>query len=144
MAKKQNEVNGLNLLVNVRTQFNHHLLPRDRETPTGKDMCIPDKAMSIPQMIKRHNNGMPLMGFKDPIFKGNEGLGRAWDMMDLEEQNDFMQTTLEEMRESEWKRRKTLIEEQEQKREKRIQEIVEQRLKQRMEQPGEELPGEQQ
>lgn len=58
-----------------KTQYNAKLFTsRTKEPGGGKSLTIPDQALTVPQIIKRSQAGMPLhVGYKQAYFEGEEG-----------------------------------------------------------------------
>lgn len=58
-----------------KTPYNAQLFKQyEKEPGGGKSLTIPDQALTVPQIIKRSQSGMPLhVGYKQAYYEGEEG-----------------------------------------------------------------------
>jgi hypothetical protein len=71
------------------------------EINTMQSMTLPDQTMSIPELIKRYAQGLPLGAPNVPLYEENpeEDLlgGRNWNTLDLTEKQEFIKSAKNEI-----------------------------------------------
>lgn len=73
----------------IRTPFNSADMPKKYEVNRQKSCTIPNRAMSIKQILDRYASGLPITGAKNiPLYTGEEYLPDL-DKMDLSEIHDL-------------------------------------------------------
>ena len=56
----------------IKTSMNAKTFEKNYEKNYGPSLTIPDQTMSIRQILERHSRGLPISGWKEPIWDGEE------------------------------------------------------------------------
>lgn len=61
-------------------------------------MTIPDQALTVSELMKRQQNGAPLIGERVPMYENDDHIWPSnWDKMDLAERMDFIDHAKDEI-----------------------------------------------
>lgn len=79
----------------IRTQYNRSEFKTNYEVNKDKSRTVPDQTMTIAEIVKRYNHGMPVSGKGDPQF--NEELLPNLAKMDLSEIHDLQKKVAQDI-----------------------------------------------
>lgn len=77
-------------LPKVKTQLTAPLYEKRHERNNGKSMTVPNQAMSVLEMLKRHRQGLPLDQARGALFHEGDEPVRNLDHMDLVDRQAYM------------------------------------------------------
>lgn len=80
----------------VKTNQNARLFPVTTESEFGLSTTIPDQSMSIKEILDRFARGLPLDGYRVPVWDGEEDLP-DFNRMDLADIENYMRNNQEEI-----------------------------------------------
>lgn len=99
-------------LPRFKNPYNAHMFPKKHEHISPISDTVPDQTMTIPQLLERQRRGLPLAGFKQPIFDGEDDIMEGVDprTLDLSERQDMLRSFKNEMTELKAKNKRAILE----------------------------------
>lgn len=95
--KSKTEVTGEIKNPIIKTQYTAKYYPKDHEHQTEKSLTVPNQSMTILEMVKRHQKGLPVDGGRQtPIYNG-EDLIPDLNNMDLADREAYIDSVADHL-----------------------------------------------
>lgn len=125
--KLKDEVSDV--LPRVKNQANYNMFPEKFEESKSPSLTQPNQAMTVLEMIRRHQKGLPIDGNTAiPLFNGEDALPDISDL-DLADQQEIIEAVADRLADIKFKISEENKSEQQKKEVSRIEALVAERLK---------------